>query len=320
MIDQTLEKLADMSQTPTHKLLRSLSGLERADLTSLQQAWPNIDVRRRRQIMRALVEMSEDDSHMDFEDVFRIAMTDTDEEARSTAVSGMWESTDERLVDPLIAILQHDASAMVRSSAAEVLGHFSSMAADGRLHGGRDKRLLAALLDAFAASSDPANTTDVRRNVLESMAAWGEDERVQTAIRQAYADPELAMRAGAVSAMGFTFDQTWEPIVLAELDSEEAEMRFEAARAAGDLWLENAVPRLVALTRDEDVEVRLMAIGALGEIGGAQAKVTLVQLLESHDAEVRDAAEEALEDLRFDENALSFDDLLGPAKGKKPKS
>jgi len=319
MIDQTLEKLADMALTPTHKLLRGLSGLSRTDLAALQRAWPTIDVRRRRQIARALVEMAEDDSEMVFEEVFRIVMSDTDEEARSTAVAGLWESTDERLVDSLITMLQQDPSSMARSAAAEVLGHFCIMAADNRLHGGRDKRLLAALLDVFSARGDPVNTTDVRCNALESMAVFGDDERVNAAIRQGYEDPDPAMRAGAISAMGFTFDQTWEPIILRELGSKEPEIRFEAARAAGDLWLENAVPKLVALTQDPDSEVRLMAVGALGEIGGDQAKVTLTQLLESNDAELRDAAEEGLEDLRLNESTLGFEDLLGPKKGKKPK-
>jgi HEAT repeat protein len=75
------------------------------------------------------------------------------------------------------------------------------------------------------------------------------------------------------------------------------------------------------MTKDADSEVRLMSIWALSQIGGLAAKTCLTQLLESHDESLRDAAEEALEELKFNENPLDFGSMLKPpAAGKPPKS
>jgi HEAT repeat protein len=316
MLEETLTKLGDPKEAPTHKLLRTLSGLDRPGLAAVQQAWPTIPDARRRQITAALVEMAEDDANMDFVDVFRIALADPDDIVRAAAVSGLWETTDRSFLDPLINLLRTDPSSQVREAVAELLGHFGMLAADERIRAGRSKRLLAALLDTFH-SSDPLNTAEVRRNALESAAFFGDDERVTAAIREAYRDSSMTIRSAAVSAMAVTFDEQWEEIIASELDSPDPEMRFVAARAAGEMWLEAAVPRLVAMAKDPDHEVRLMAVTSLGEIGGLQAKATLTELLESHDESLRDAAEEALEELRFNENPLDFGGMF--ADGKKGK-
>lgn len=319
MLEQTLRVLADPGKSLAHKLLRSLSGLAPGALAEVRQAWPTISVARRRQVTRALVEVAEDDAELDFIDLFRDLLTDGDSEVRATAVSGLWETSDERCLDQLLDLLAKDPSSDVRAAAAITLGHFSMLAADGQLHGSRPKRLRRALLDAFHAVDDPINTLDVRRNALEAAAFFSEDEEVDEAIEQAYDHEDVSMRASAVSAMGFTFDERWEPIILRELDSPDAELRFEAARSAGDLMLESAVAQLVAMTSDEDIEARFMAIWALGEIGGPQAKASLTVLLESHDQATRDAAEEALDELRVNENPLGLDDLLRSNKGKQPE-
>jgi HEAT repeat protein len=319
MIEQTLEQLASSQQTLTHKLLRTLSGLDRTGLAAVQRVWPTIPDTRRRQIITSLVGMAEDDAELDFVDVLRICLADTDAEVRAVAVSGLWETNDQTFVDPLIALLRSDPSTQVREAVAELLGHFGMLAVDRQVRG-RGKRLLAALLDTFHSTDDPANTEEVRRNALESASFFSDDERVLAAIHEAYADPSLTMRVGAVSAMGMCFDESYAPTVLKEMDNPEPEMRFVAARAAGELLLESAVPRLVEMIQDPDSEVRLVAIAALGEIGGLQAKTTLTHLLESHDEDLRDAAEEALEELRFNEDPLDFKDMLGGARKGKPKN
>jgi HEAT repeat protein len=318
MLEQDIKRLADPTQKLTHKALRALSGLERTALAPLQAAWSGIPVQRRRQITAALVEMAEDDVEMDFVEVFRALLGDADATVRSSAVSGLWETDDESLIDPLLGLLGNDPAADVRAAAAESLGHFVAELADDPRHAGRAKRLLGGLLDALH-STNPANTDLVRRRALESAAGFGDNPQVVAAITESLSSTSPALRAGALSAMGNTFDAHWTPTVLDQLGSAEAEMRFEAARAAGDLRIEDAVPRLVAMTKDLDEEVQLMAIWALGEIGGLQAKATLTALLESHSEGVRDAAEEALAELRFNENPLDFADMFGEGAGRPGK-
>lgn len=318
MLEQDIKKLADPAQKLTHKLLRSLSGLEPDALAAVQAAWPAMAVTRRRQIVAALVEMAEDDVEMDFVDVFRVLLSDDDAAVRASAASGLWETDDPRPIDPLLRLLHSDPSSDVRAAAAESLGHYVAQVADDAQRTSRAKRLMAGLLDALN-STDPADTDLVRRRALESVAGFGEDPLVVAAITEAYNSKNQTLRAGALSAMGNTFDERWRPVIQEQLQSPEAELRFEAARAAGDLMIEEAVPRLVAMTKDLDEEVRLMAIWALGEIGGLQAKATLTALLESHSEGVRDAAEDALAELRFNENPLDFNDMFGDAAARHGK-
>ena len=318
MLETDIKKLTDPSQKLTHKLLRSLASLEGEGLAAVKAAWPAIAAARRRQITAALVEMAEDDVELDFVDLFRILLDDADATVRASAVSGLWETDDQSLIDPLLRLLQSDPSADVRASAAESLGHFVAEVADDGRRTSRAKRLLAGLLEAFHDTRPPSSEL-VRRRALESLAGFGDDPLVVAAINEAFSGASQPLRAGALSAMGNTFDARWNPIIVQHLSSPEAELRFEAARAAGDLMIEDAVPTLVAMTKDLDEEVQQMAIWALGEIGGLQAKATLTTLLESHSEGVRDAAEEALADLRFNENPLDFSDMLGDSAhhGKK---
>jgi HEAT repeat protein len=319
MLEDILKKLADPKQPLSHKLLRGLSGLDRAGLATVQQAWPGMATERRRQITHSLVEMSEDDIDMDFVDLFRAMLSDSDAEVRASACSGLWEASDERLVDPLIDLMQKDPAADVRAAAALTLGHFAMMAADGRLHGARPKRLLDALLATFDATKDRLNTVEVRRNALEAAAFFSDDKRVPVAIGEAYASDSLTLRAGAVSAMGYTVDMAWESIILTELRSPEPELRFEAARSAGDMMLKSALPMLLDMTADSDPEVRLMAIWALGEVGGSEAKSALVKLTKSAQESISEAAEEALETLRFNEDPLNSGEDMAPSpKKEKP--
>jgi HEAT repeat protein len=319
MLEDTLAKLADSSQPLTHKLLRQLSGLTASGIRLVQASWPGIPSTRRQRIAEALLEMAEDDAELDFVDVFRALMDDPDDAVRAAAVSGLWESNDERLVEPMIRLMSTDPAASVRAAAASNLGHFCLLGSLDRLHSGRDKHMLAALLQTFHGVDDPLNTADVRGQALTSMAYF-EDDEVSEAIEQAYDDLDITLRIAAVVAMGITADESWEAIVLNELDSPDAAMRFEATRAAAELALESAVPHLAGLTSDPDPEVRLMAISALGEIGGGQAKAVLTVLLESHDEATRDAAEEALEELNFGESPLNLDDLFQSNKGKRSKN
>jgi HEAT repeat protein len=52
--------------------------------------------------------------------------------------------------------------------------------------------------------------------------------------------------------------------------------------------------------------VKEAAIHSLGEIGGRQAREALLALLDSESEAVRDAATEALAQLDFEEDPLSF--------------
>jgi HEAT repeat protein len=303
-LEDIIRHLADGHQKLSHTALRELARLGRPELRMFAAAWPSIAVGRRRTIAHEMVEMSEDDAELDFGEVLRILLSDGDPDVRATAISGLWEDHDERLVDTFIAILANDPNLRVRAAAAEALGSFTLLAVLGRLHGDRPQRLRAALLAVVNAPADEADEAmELRRRALESVA-YLEGEDVAQAIASAYTADEHDMKVSAVFSMGRNCDPRWIPYVEKELHSPSPELRFEAARAAGELEMTMAVPRLIEMITDPDRQVQMMSVWALGQIGGALAKKTLQNLTNSNDDELREVAEEALAELEFNEQPL----------------
>lgn len=92
-------------------------------------------------------------------------------------------------------------------------------------------------------------------------------------------------------------------LLLAALESDDAETRKAAAAALGQSGQAAAVPALVALLDDEP-DVVVVAAGALGAIGDSRAFEPLVAHLDHHHAAVRQAAVASL-------NSLAHPDLPG---------
>ena len=301
-IRQTAAHLLNSRQRLLNRSLTELSDLRPADLAYLEEVWPQIALKRRRQIVARLVELAEDDVQLSFDAIFKMLLTDPDEEVRTLAISGLWENEEPSLIEPLIGLLQEDSAAKVRAAAATALGRFALLAEHGRLRPEAADRLRQALLAALADDSLPA---EVKRRVLEAASPLSLP-RVKEAIRAAYDAENPRLRVGAVYAMGKNCDPAWLPTLLKELSSGSAEMRYEAATACGELEEEAAVPCLIELTDDADTEVQLAAIQALGKIGGGRARKCLERLLGHPRESVRQVAGEAIATLDEMAGPLSF--------------
>lgn len=295
-----VQTLADESKRLAMAELRRLSGLDRARAAEFSQVWSSFPVERRRQIVKSLVEIVEDNVDLDFSAVLKICLFDPDEQIRTAAIEGLWEDEESSTALRFLDLLEKDPSEQVRAAAAAGLAPFVYRAEMGELSGSTADKLRRGLDAAVARREESAN---VRRRAVEALAYLSSPD-IQRLIEETYADSDPKMRASAVFAMGRSCDTAWLDTIVLELSSPSAEMRYEAARAAGELEDERAVRPLVPLLIDADREVRLAAIAALGEIGGAVAKRALEYTLKNGDDEARTAAADALEELTFDEDPL----------------
>jgi hypothetical protein len=299
--ESTLERLQEPD--PPRSVLFALSNLHSNALAQLGQIWPTLPVERRTEIVSQLVDMSEADFEVDFGQVFRLCLDDTDPRVRTSAIEGLWEVEDVRLVRPLVRALTEDASDLVREAAAVSLSRFALSAELGHLQ----PRLAALVWESLWQTVNKAEEdVPVRRRALESLAYFDRPE-VSTAIERAYHDEDSTMRVSAVFAMGRSTDEEWSTHILQELDSESPEMRYEAARACGELQLAGAVPRLSQMTADLDLEVKLAAVWSLGRIGGPEARRVLDICVEMGDEALGDAAREALDEMDFMEEEIDLD-------------
>jgi HEAT repeat protein len=297
-----LAELKDEGRPLKATRLVHLSHLANEQEKAFLDAWPQIQTERRRQVVRQLGELAEDNIELNFDTIFLACLSDADPEVRAVAIRGLWEYEQRDLIGPLIGLLQSDDSAAVRAEAALALGHFVLQCEFGSLPDRYFRQVEQALRRAI---DDEGEELEVRGRALEAIGAcslpW-----VRQAIEGAYRSNSQRLRVSGIHAMGHNCDPSWLPILLEELKSDDPEMRYEAALACGSLAEESAVPHLAPLLEDEDVEVREVTIAALGEIGGRQARSVLLRYLDDPSRSMREAVQEALSMVDFAEDPLSF--------------
>ncbi len=292
---------------PNRKQLQLLSGLMGEAQKKFERAWAKLSVEVRRSIIQILCEMAEADFEMDFNAIFRLSIDDADPGVRSSAIEGLWEDEDVRLVPRLVQCLQEDDAVHVRAAAAQCLAHFVLL---GEVQKIRPRPFQTAYEALYATYHDEAESLDVRRRALESMAYTDKPDVAQM-IQQAYAHADESMRVSAVFAMGRSAHKRWADIVLQELNSPNPEMRYEATRASGELGLQEATRTLVELTEDVDSEIQASALWSLGQIGGDLARKTLERYVRDTSNEaLSEAAQDALSELEFLHSSLET--FFGP--------
>jgi hypothetical protein len=295
-LESLLRHLTDSSTRLSISGLYLLSHITGEEAERLRELWPEIPMRRRRQIVGHLADITEVNFDVDFNAVFRFCLRDEDERVRAQAIEGLWEDNDIALIGPFVRILRHDPSPVVRAAAAMTLGRFILMGELGQIEAAPAALVEQTLLQTIY---DWEEVAEVRRRAVESVA-YSSELGVQDIIEAAYYDDDEKMRCSAIFAMGRSADPIWRDMVIAELHNPNPEIRFESARACGELEAHAAIPRLAELLEhDPDREVLGAVIGALGRIGGAEARRLLAVCLTIDDEIIHDAASEALEEMLF---------------------
>jgi HEAT repeat protein len=300
-----LDALFTKEPLPIH-LLHRLSDMTAEEMATFQAGWTAVPTPRRRVIIRHLADLTEENYVVNFEPLFQDCLRDPDEQVRVAALDGVWDTTNSRLISPIIHLMQTDPAEDVRVAAAAALAHFVLLVEWGQL----PERFAPPIVTALLAAYDQMDTAvPIRRAVLEALGA-ANHPRVPGLIQDAYESGDEGLQISAVFAMGASADKRWLVTVLGEMDSPDPEMRAEAARASGQLGSSDAVAHLERLIADEDVEVQLAAIEALGRIGGDTAHTLLLHLAEEEeDEELLEAVDEALEELSLFAGEFKFLDF-----------
>lgn len=287
---------------PGAAAFRALSDLDDKHIAELQTQWPELSADRRAYIAEGLRELAEEDIEVDFRNIFRFTLGDSDERVRLSAVEGLFEDDHPGLIPPLTALLGNDPSQTVRAAAAESLGRFIYEAEMERISPARRDQVYAALMGALLTTPEDSI---IHRRALEALA-YVSNEEVDLQIRDAYASKDDLLRLSAIVAMGRSSNRAYTDIVRSELHSISPAIRREAARACGELEAEDAVPDLGQLIDDPSEGVREAALEALAMIGGSEAKRVLEQAAASDDEELAEQAEAALEEFEFWHGELDF--------------
>ncbi len=320
MNDTNLATYLQSIGAPDHQLsmrdLKPISDLEPGERSAFLAGWQAIEPLRRAEIMRAMVELSEDNVDLLFQAVMQWCLDDPEASVRAAAIEGLWESESPRVLRRLLEILRTDADLQVREAAATGLSRFAYLAELGELDDRDAAELLRGLLLMVQDQKQPL---DVRRRALEAVGYYSSEEDVLRQIERAYSTDEQELKESSLVAMGRSMLPRWLPTIAREMESRSPALRYEAARAAGELAEEARplVARVARLLGDKDTEVALAAIWALGQIGGDAARRVLREASKS-DSEARiQAAAEALAELSMEDGiaGTSFD-RSGPFGGR----
>ena len=301
-LDTYIAELGDDSSPVKRSGLLQLSSLTREDAQDFRRLWRGVARERRREVLAALLELSEDNLELDFSAIFRACLSDECELVREQATRGLLESDDRAIIRPLIGLLKDDPAANVREAAAITLSQFADLAQQGKLMPRDEQRIREALLTVIARLNEDQG---VLRRAIEAVGSFDTRE-TSDIVRAAYESANSAMRQSAIYAMGRSSNSDWLPIALRELNAVDPAIRYEAANACGLLGGESTIPQIAALIGDEDIEVQCAAAIALGNIGGPTAKLALRRAIEIGDDALTEAAAEALENIEFDDDPLGF--------------
>jgi HEAT repeats len=154
----------------------------------------------------------------------------------------------------------------------------------------------ATVLPALLADEKLSET--VRARAAVAWAACGEKDALP-ALKELLASKSVALRAGAVEALGELTRVAQAPeLVSAAFKDPQPQVQAAAARAAGALRLSSRAMALVAMLEAGDAGVRLAAAQALGLIPTPQAGPALAKMLgQESDANNRLACVAALAEL-----------------------
>jgi hypothetical protein len=301
-LEEVLANIFDATQPLVHNKLVHLSHLTAQGVNLFKKAWNGVSYHKQYEVLSQLVQLTEDNLVLNFDDIFGFCLSEPDERIRLEALTGLEGTEDPAFIMPLIHLLKEDNTEKVRAATAVVLGNFALLAEVGELPVRRRDTVYSTLRDLLI---NERETMEVKRRALEAIAPFTSSE-VEGFINDTYSNNDVKLKASALYAMGRNCNPDWLPILIKELRNRQAEIRYEAAAACGELEAEEAVPYLINLLEDEDAQVQDAAIRSLGEIGGAEAKETLEQLIHRPEDGIRQAAEAALGELLFWEEPLSF--------------
>jgi HEAT repeat protein len=294
-LDEVLNRLIAAPQDLAIDDLRAFSDMSREQTSIVRNEWPSIAVDRRREVMRYLIQVIDEDITWELTNLFHIALDDEDSEVRRYAIEGLKGEISDPLVGPLVQILLNDPEVLTRTVAADALGPYVLAGELDELDSALAMRAEEALLSVVSRPEEP---TRVRASALKSLAYSGETGLRQL-IEDAYYAPEDDMRVSSLIAMGRSADVRWRSLVRAELQNPWDEMRAAAAQACGELETKAALDQLIELVSDQSHAVKVAAILALGRIGGRDAREVLEAVRLEEEEELVEAADFALEELMF---------------------
>ena len=304
VFQKVIDSLLANSKEFPRQYLQEFSDIRPAELRSLLDAWPSVDLKRKLTLLEELDALAESDTLVSFDDFASALLTDPEPQVRVRAIRLLDEAEDVKLVPSFLDMLKNDPEINVRIQAATGLGLFVDLGELEEIPESIYHQIEDALLTTITGDDDPR----IRRAALESLG-YSSREEVSTILQSSFQREDPHWKVSALTAMGRSADERWTDAVTRSLVSENDTIRRAAVQAAGDLSLQSTRPLLLRmLNEEEDSTVMNAVIWSLSQIGGDDVRTYLENILDQLEDEEQIAfMEEALDNLAFTEDLERFD-------------
>jgi HEAT repeat protein len=285
--EEVLKALLNRDEVLDPLYLYRLSDINQENLSALLKIWMDIHVDRRRALLEDLEELTDTNTLVSFEPIFRLALKDEDEQVRFFAIRAIEVFDTDDLIPFFLSVLADEQSVDLRAVAASVLGKYVYRGELDKIEKDQQIEIEDKLLEILEGD----HPLEIQRRALEALS-YSSREGVRDLILKAYQSDLEEWIASALFAMGRSYDyENYGDLVMDKLQHTSPKVRLEAVRACGELVLEDAVPTIVDLLHDLP-DIRAAAIWALAEIGGEDAGLAIQDLM---DGEVSPDEEELLQ-------------------------
>ena len=275
-VEQLLDHLSKDEIQLNATLVYGLSDLSKDAIDRIRPAWLLLENDTKVTIVRHLIDVAESNVELHYEPFAWLVMEERDADVLEAGIDLLWENESLALLERLINLSTENYPDHLRATAVRHLERYVLLGEYGEIPSHSRDTVLNCLQDLWYAN---VQDNPLRGAVIECLGNASFEE-LTTLIEEAYTSDLDEIRRSAVYAMGRTCNDTWEDILIKELDSRDAQMRYEAARACGQIETEEAILPLYQLVLTDEAEIREISIWALGEIGGRYAQERLEDLAE----------------------------------------
>ena len=282
------------------EMLRELSGIDDARARSIVEAWREWQVQDVLETVTELREVAESDRSLEFDSLFRAAITFPNEKVRLECVRALSSGGSLNTANSLVEVLEQDESAELRAAAAEALGAFSDTSQSRNISGATMSRIADALRNAIH-----VDQPSVQGKALRALAAM-QDEDTPDLIDSMFdnAIEDSALMSDVLLSMGESGDRSWLPIIEDAFYSNDPNVRISAVLAFGSIAGDDEIHSLSEPFDDHILEVQMATIKALEQIGTTQAREMLSLAVSSSEPEVQQLAQAALDALKAEDDLM----------------
>jgi HEAT repeat protein len=299
--NEVLTALLDADQVLDPLNLYRLSDISPDNLADLKKIWAEIHLERRRALIEDMDSLSESNTLLSFEQIYRIALKDEDEQVRFFATQAIEIFDTDDLIPFFLSVLKEEKSINLLAVTASVLGKYVYRGELDKI----SKKLQKEIEDQLLTILESDHPLEVQLRALEAVS-YSSREEVKEHILKAYENELDDWVASSLFSMGRSYDHQYSDLVLEKLQDTSPKIRLEAVRASGELTLEDAVPVIIDLLNDLP-EVRAAAIWSLSQIGGEDAGPAIHELLEDEiSSDEEELIQQALERLDFLEDGVNL--------------